>query len=215
MKECRICNRLLPDNDFYSIGKNGDVFMKDCKNCVLAIKKQRRKENGVSTRATEKKRRDKNKKHLRVMQKQWYEEHRELSREIKHQWHDRNRSEVNARKAKRYATSKHDPVSKMIMTQRSRLYGALKRKNLSKSESTIVIIGCSAIQLKEYIANRFTDGMTWENHGVRGWHVDHIKPLASFDFRDESQIKEAFHYTNLQPLWWYDNLKKGDRVAVV
>jgi len=103
----------------------------------------------------------------------------------------------------------------MIKTQRERVYKTLKRKNISKDEPTIILLGCSAIQLKEYLANKFQDGMTWENHGVHGWHVDHIKPLASFDFRDESQIKEAFHYTNLQPLWWYDNLEKGDRVVAV
>jgi hypothetical protein len=51
--------------------------------------------------------------------------------------------------------------------------------------------------------------MTWENHGKFGWHFDHIQPLRVFDLSDPEQVKIAFWYTNLQPLWWKDNLKKN------
>ena len=51
--------------------------------------------------------------------------------------------------------------------------------------------------------------MNWKNYGFRGWHIDHIKPLSSFDLSDRNQLLEACHYTNLQPLWWYENLSKG------
>jgi hypothetical protein len=52
--------------------------------------------------------------------------------------------------------------------------------------------------------------MTWENWSVNGWHIDHIKPLSSFDLTDTEQLKEACSYNNLQPLWAKDNLKKSD-----
>jgi len=51
--------------------------------------------------------------------------------------------------------------------------------------------------------------MSWDNYGYRGWHIDHIRPCASFDLTDPEQQRECFHYTNLQPLWWQDNLRKG------
>ncbi len=54
--------------------------------------------------------------------------------------------------------------------------------------------------------------MTWDNHGMKGWHVDHVIPLAAFDLRDEGQRRKAFHYTNLQPLWAHDNLMKNDKI---
>lgn len=53
--------------------------------------------------------------------------------------------------------------------------------------------------------------MTWENYGVHGWHIDHIRPCKSFDLTDPEQQKECFHYTNLQPLWWWENLEKGGK----
>lgn len=55
--------------------------------------------------------------------------------------------------------------------------------------------------------------MTWENHGMRGWHIDHKRPCSSFDLSDPAQQCACFHFSNLQPLWATENLRKGDRVA--
>lgn len=56
--------------------------------------------------------------------------------------------------------------------------------------------------------------MTWDNYGKGSdkWNIDHIRPLASFDLTDPIKFKQAVHYTNLQPLWQKDNLKKGKKV---
>ena len=51
--------------------------------------------------------------------------------------------------------------------------------------------------------------MTWNNHGK--WHIDHRRPCASFDLTKEEDIKMCFHYTNLQPLWSTDNIRKRDK----
>ena len=72
------------------------------------------------------------------------------------------------------------------------------------------MIGCSILELKQYLELKFKKGMTWDNYSFYGWHVDHIKPCASFDLTDIEQQKECFHYTNLQPLWCNDNWIKGD-----
>jgi hypothetical protein len=76
-----------------------------------------------------------------------------------------------------------------------------------KSKRTQEIIGCSYEELKTYIENQFTEGMTWDNYGMDGWHVDHIKPLAMAN--SEEEIIASNHYSNLQPMWALDNLKKG------
>ena len=69
------------------------------------------------------------------------------------------------------------------------------------------LVGCTVQELRDHLESKFTDGMSWENHGE--WHVDHIKPCASYALADEAQQKECFHYTNLQPLWANDNMSKG------
>ena len=61
----------------------------------------------------------------------------------------------------------------------------------------------------DHLEKQFQPGMSWDNHGYDGWHVDHIRPCASFDLTDEEQVRKCFHYTNLQPLWAKDNLRKG------
>jgi len=100
-----------------------------------------------------------------------------------------------------------DSKKRLINSQRTRVRQALKA--MKKSNRTMDLVGCSAIQLKDYIESKFQDGMSWDNYGKYGWHVDHIRPCASFDLSDPSQQEECFHYTNLQPLWAKDNLSKG------
>jgi hypothetical protein len=80
----------------------------------------------------------------------------------------------------------------------------------AKAGSATKDLGCTATELKVYLESQLQPGMTWNNWKLDGWHIDHIKPLASFDLTNPVQYKEACHYTNLQPLWAIDNLKKRD-----
>jgi hypothetical protein len=77
----------------------------------------------------------------------------------------------------------------------------------AKTEKTFELIGCSPTEFRSYIEKMFVDGMAWENYGK--WHVDHIIPISSFDLNILEERQKAFHYTNCQPLWAIDNLKKG------
>jgi hypothetical protein len=67
-------------------------------------------------------------------------------------------------------------------------------------------VGCTIDALREHLEKQFTDGMSWENQGK--WHVDHIRPCASFNLDNEIERHMCFHYTNLQPLWAFDNMSK-------
>lgn len=78
-----------------------------------------------------------------------------------------------------------------------------------KSDSTTNLLGCSLTDFKNHIEKLWSKGMNWNNYGLHGWHIDHIKPCASFDLSDSKQQKICFHYTNLQPLWAKDNWSKG------
>src|SRR5574343_381163 len=84
-----------------------------------------------------------------------------------------------------------------------------ENKKISKCEKTINLLGCSIEEFKKYLESKFQPGMTWENYGKYGWHIDHIIPCSAFNFLNPEDQKRCFHYTNMQPLWASENLSKG------
>lgn len=80
-----------------------------------------------------------------------------------------------------------------------------------KTDSFEKLVGCSLEQLVSHIEQQFQTGMTWSNYSHSTWHVDHIRPCASFDLTDPAQQRECFHFSNLQPLWAADNMRKNDK----
>ena len=102
---------------------------------------------------------------------------------------------------------KVDPEFKLSKTLRSRLGSAIRNQSGKKSDTTFALTGCTVTFLRGYLEAKFTEGMTWENHGE--WHIDHMKPCSTFNLLDEEEQKVCFHYKNLQPLWTADNLVKG------
>ena len=101
---------------------------------------------------------------------------------------------------------RRQPLIRARLNMRARFHSFLNGKDLSFKN----ILGCSLDQLKMHLEDQFQEGMSWDNYGLYGWHIDHIYPLASFDLFDPEQLKAAGHYSNLQPLWAEDNLKKSD-----
>jgi len=93
-----------------------------------------------------------------------------------------------------------------------RIRQCLKSTNTRKSNPTLKLLGCSIKQFKSHLEKQFKQGMTWKNYGLFGWHIDHILPVSSFDLTKESEQKQCFHYTNLQPLWMLENIKKSDKL---
>jgi hypothetical protein len=104
---------------------------------------------------------------------------------------------------------RNNPVRMLEDRLRARLQGAVRRGRAVKRASVLTLIGCTARELCAYLESRFLQGMTWGNR--RLWHIDHVRPCASFDLTDLEQQKVCFHYTNLQPLWAADNIRKGGR----
>jgi hypothetical protein len=93
---------------------------------------------------------------------------------------------------------------------RSRVCAVIK--GINKPESAQILIGCNFKDARGHIEKQFTKGMTWDNHGMHGWHIDHIIPIASFDLSKPEQQRRAFHYTNMQPLWAKENMQKSDKM---
>lgn len=127
---------------------------------------------------------------------------------------DRIRARVNARTKER---RKNDINFRLRVNLRLRINQAIKRrvgKQHKKSRSAVKDLGCSVDELIAHIEANFKDGMSWDNYGARGWHIDHIIPLAHFDLTDDDQMRKAIHFSNLQPLWAVDNIRKGAKLMI-
>jgi hypothetical protein len=116
------------------------------------------------------------------------------------------RLQVSVRRKARYAS---DIEFKLGISLRSRLNRAIKDN--TKQGSAIKLLGCTVNEVIFYLEAQFIEGMSWENWSLHGWHIDHIKSLASFNLEDPTQLAMACHYSNLQPLWAKDNLSKGSK----
>ena len=136
----------------------------------------------------------------------WCVSNQESCRKASREWYHRNTDRVRSYEQNRRAS---DINYRIAYNLRRRLQKLVTRK----TGSAVRDLGCSIEEFHEYIEAQFQSGMTWENWGQNGWHLDHIKPLSAFDLTDREQVLEVCHYTNLQPLWAKENLRKGAKYA--
>jgi hypothetical protein len=104
---------------------------------------------------------------------------------------------------------KSDPEFRILQNCRSRLVKAAK--GALREDTTKALVGCSTGEFRARLESMWSEGMSWDNYGKGGWHIDHIRPLCSFDLTAPEQQRIAFHYTNCQPLWEPDNWAKGGK----
>lgn len=140
-----------------------------------------------------------------------------LARAKEYRISNRDKCSYSARKEYFKSRDKHlrrtSPDFCVKKNLRTRLHELLKKR--VKVGSAVSDLGCSIQHLKLHLELFWDEGMSWLNYGNKPgqWSIDHIKPLASFDLTDRSQLLQAVHYTNLQPLWHVDNIAKGCVVA--
>lgn len=148
-----------------------------------------------------------NKEKVKLIRKKAYLADKEKNRKQALEWKRKNKARLAEIHKQRMAA---DPQYRLASALRGRLKMALKRGG-SKSAATLELIGCSLAELQGHLERQFTAKMTWRNHG-KYWHIDHIRPLASFDLTEPAQQRQACHWSNLQPLTVHDNLSKGDKI---
>ena len=152
--------------------------------------------------------------------KMWYNETRTDRNKWRSVYYQKNKEKILLQN-KNYNTQtrnnrkkkyKEDILFKLRHILSCRIRDLLKLKSFEKRQLFNRILGCSPEFLKEYLEQKFYNGMSWENHGIYGWHIDHIIPLSSAN--SEEEIYGLCHYTNLQPLWAKENLKKNNKILV-
>jgi len=148
----------------------------------------------------------KNEDIIKLKRKEYNKKRRKKLNIYQRKYNKKNRKKINEYIAKKIITNINFKLAKNL---RSRLRMAIKKNQ--KIGSAIESLGCSIPELKTYLESKFREGMSWENWSRTGWHIDHIIPVVSFNLQDKNQFLIANHYTNLQPMWAEENLKKGSK----
>lgn len=214
----RVCKRRLCENIFTPKKRKDQVFC-SVRCADLQGKEDWKKRNWEKYKASENIRK---KKRYRS-DPAYAKKKREKSKKFYHSFSDEEKFKIN--KIKR---EKEDPIKRrnyfrnyqnqrnkedinhrLAGSLRARIRQAIKRDKTTKSFSTMKLVGCTIEELKNHLKSQFDNKMNWQNYG--SWHVDHIIPVTAFNLSDPEQQKECFHFTNLQPLWGTENLRKSNK----
>lgn len=218
-KKCKNCNIEKSIKDFYTTNKEKGYLDSLCILCRKEYVRKWQIENPEKRKKTLKKY-DNSEKGI-TNKKEYQESHRQEAVERAKKWAIHNREKLNANRRKNAKTKegrekarlrarrkRQESIDQRIReTLRARLNVAIKDNY--KNGSAVKDLGMPIILFKLYIASKWKPGMCWNNYGRTGWHLDHIKPLASFDLTNREEFLKSCHYSNYQPLWAKENLSKG------
>ena len=224
MKTCTKCKTSKPVNEFTKDKSKKDGLYSQCKPCHKEYYKLNL--NKVTSRVAAYT--NLNKEHINNYKKNWYKANANRIKKIRQEYQKINSDKIKISRKKYYETNidkilentkqykknrrAQDFLFKFTCDIRSTIGSAFKRnktKKYRKSSKTETLLGCTIAELRDHLEKQFQEGMTWKNHGLHGWHVDHRIPLASAKTQEE--VEKLCHYTNLQPLWAADNIKKSNK----
>jgi hypothetical protein len=223
--ETKICSKCKEEKElcFFSLDKTSkDGIRCHCNECRRIESKEYRTKNPEKRKETLNKYFEKNREDILEKSKTNYYLDLEKTRDVKRKSYHKNKEKhkerlkeyriVNRERRTKYQRDKinNDIQYKLSANVRNRIITFLKKEDISKTNKTFDIVGCTPQFLKEHLESQFKDGMSWDNYGFYGWHIDHIIPLSSA--KTEEELYGLCHYTNLQPLWAKDNLSKGSKI---
>jgi len=209
-KRCSKCGVKKALQEFHKRPSAKDGLRTDCRACRAESSRQRRQTPESRAKRAEANRRWLENPDNRAKQvesyRRWHSDPKNRAKSLKAKLRYQQTTKARAYK-KKYQLSRYqtDPQYRLAVLLRVRLRKALKGS--VKSSRTIDLLGCTLEHLIHHLESRFQPGMSWLNQGE--WHVDHIKPLKAFDLSDPEQQRMACHWSNLQPLWAADNIRKG------
>ena len=138
---------------------------------------------------------------------EWRENNPEYMKNYNLKWRENNPEYMKKYQRQYQKERKANNINfKLANNLRSRLRKALLKQVASKNDTTEALLEISYSEFRNYVEYLMTPDMNWLNI-----QLDHVRPLSSFDLKDYEQLKEATHYTNIQPLLAKDNRSKSDR----
>lgn len=239
-KACSQCGVLKAADHFSPLKRARDGLHSWCKNCLAAWRRVDRANNVERYREIERRRHAKDGEKRREANRRIWAERGESYREkakpriegrrsvyntnrrqriasdteYKQEIRERQR-ELVARNGHQYREARRRKWAEATPAQRLRsyfgaaIYHALKGTGKG-GKSWQQLVGYKTPDLARHLERQFLPGMTWDNYGE--WHVDHIVPVASFNFSspDDPDFRACWALTNLRPLWSGDNIRKSD-----
>jgi len=202
----RIRSRAYRVRNADKIKKEKDAYRARNKHIIAQRKRAYRAQNRERIAAADRDYRQRNRETIARRKRDYKEANREAITKRDSNYKKTHRAEINANKRRR---TMHDTNFRLVNNLRRRIGNALNGR--SKAAPTLELLGCTVDQCHAHLEKQFVDGMSWSNR--EEWHIDHIRPIASFRLEDPDQQRICFHYTNLQPLWARDNLVKGAKFA--
>jgi hypothetical protein len=199
-KICTICKKEKNIKDF-SKHKNKTTYR--CKQCLSDYNKNYYQKNQEKLKERAAQFRENHPDYMIT----WRENNKNKVYKQKREWFEKNRHKLNEQERQR---RKKDHAYRIKKNLRRRINNVIKKPN-KKHAPTFELLGCSLQEFLKHLEGQFVEGMNWNNYGNL-WHIDHILPCASFDLTDPEQQRKCFHYTNLQPLWAIDNIRKRDKI---
>lgn len=198
MKKCIKCN---VEKELIEFSKNRNSTLNTCKICC----KEYNKDYLLNNKNYFKDYKLNNKEKIKESNKEYRLKNIKKLSEYGKTYRNINAVAINERIKKRRLTN---PLFKLTCNIRTNIGNAIKRQGYTKKSKTYEILGCSFEEFRQHLEKQFTEGMNWSNQGQ--WHMDHIYPVSLA--KDEEELIKLNHYTNFQPLWAIDNLKKGNKI---
>jgi len=224
-KRCGCCGETKPLTEFSRSKSANDGHQGRCKGCQKKAQekyratnlekirerdrithRQKRAENPELIRSQDRARYAKTPEKFRKRGRDSYHSHPEKMRARQREWTRNNKWYV----LKSGRERRENPSFAIGQSMRGIINTAIK-KNYRGSRAP-ELLGCSLKSYREYIESLWKPGMSWDNWGVYGWHIDHIIPTSFFDLTENNQVIECFNYKNTQPLWAFDNMSKSNKI---
>ncbi len=140
----------------------------------------------------------------------YYRKNKTHHRAVGKLWAQRNRKRLAKYQRQRRKTNQAHRLSLVL---RDRIRDSVRRNQKDYSGRVRSLLGCSIESFKFYLKSKFELGMSWDNYGHTGWHIDHIIPCSHFDLSNIEHQKRCFHFSNMQPMWSKKNLSKGAKLT--
>lgn len=211
-KTCSKCGEAKAFSDF-NLSKSERTGLRcECRSCQIAIGQAYRENNLEKERARSRLYHKKNPDAATNRNREWRAKNRVRATARDTAWKRKNKDKAQRWAKRYYERKKSDPQFRLEASIKVGVYSML---NGTKSyRPTFKILGYSIEELRSHLESRFLPGMTWENYGFYGWHVDHIRPRSSFRYSspDDPEFKKAWALENLQPLWASENKRKGAKL---